>query len=361
MTVALGALLVASACGSGSDEAEDAATTNLVSDSEIVRLSSVMADIEEMRNHLSLTTSRMERQCMEDEGFFVHHEPPRTEEDFYVVYATPGSPPPQIADLPTSQEAAERGLGIKDQWIEYSAEDFRHSEIAPEEFVAQGRGYGEAYWETMNGHEQPDHSDLTPEEILELQEADPVAFGGCRGIVASQIYGVGAPGLEGIEPDDITSASAAPPVPEGLNLVAYELDFPTREANEVHRAWDECMTDRGHPSFPELYGMWAYVRSFYPDPPGTGSEQPWDIGQFDHLSVPPPADAPWDFDEAAEREIAFALDVASCADDVDYRAIMQHEWDQLTAAIVLEHETDIFIWRDQMEAALNQAQIALAE
>ncbi|QSB06386.1 hypothetical protein [Natronoglycomyces albus] len=341
---------------------EDSEEPEHIPQSELDRLRTVMVDINTTSNELTYATQRLKRQCMEDQGFDFHGETLVPQPSDFERYGSPGTPPILIEYLPSVAEAEETGLGIADEWIEHSSGDFRNPHLAHPGWEERGKEYNDAYYEAMNGKERLDYSSMSPEEILEDIQADPVAAGGCSGLVAAQIYGVGADGLDGIEPADITDPLSEPPLPEDLYLQYWDMDFPTPPIDDAHRLWEECLNDRGHPSIPETYAALLYARGFYEDPPGTNTDQPWDVGQFaPELALPRPEGGPWPFDEARKREIEFALDVAECADDTEYRQITQHEWDQLSAQVILDHETEIFVWRDQMEAAQIQAQSLLAQ
>lgn len=58
--------------------------------------------------------------------------------------------------------------------------------------------------------------------------------------------------------------------------------------------------------------------------------------------IGPPAESPWEFEEAKERDIDFMTNVAKCADEAELREIRQQGWDLALTEIALIDEQGLF-------------------
>ncbi|QSB06387.1 hypothetical protein [Natronoglycomyces albus] len=364
----IGATLLTSAAlltaCSGNDSAEDHGSA--ISQEDLDRISTAMADVNTTSGELRILGSRLMNHCMENYGFDVHPQLPRTNfDDDFVFHALPGTPPLDSSYLVSPETAREEGFGIFAEWTDVTAEDYIHPDMADSnpDFLARGREYADQYFYVQSGREPAEDSIQTMEEFLESLEAEPESAAGCGGEVASWLYADETPGLEDVNPEDITYRGPEPPVPDGVITEAWKLDFPTPEANQAMERWNDCLEERGNSRIKELGSIPPYVRSFYVQPPGTDDEGSlWWTGEgSDPGYMPAPSWAPLEFDEAAEREIALAVDVAECSEETDFKATLQHEWDQMLGKMAIEHEAALYVWRDQMEAALVRAQEVLAE
>lgn len=133
------------------------------------------------------------------------------------------------------------------------------------------------------------------------------------------------------------------------------------ETVEVLDAWDEwtmCVADRDHPEIEYRNGSvapWNYVALFYDGDNIAAAVDP------QSQSFDAPTGAPWPHEEALEKEIAFAVDLAECADEVQLRTIGQNAWDEVMRTFAVENETEIFAWYKVLQDSLAGAQAVLSK
>ncbi|MFD0558278.1 hypothetical protein FB566_3579 [Stackebrandtia endophytica] len=120
--------------------------------------------------------------------------------------------------------------------------------------------------------------------------------------------------------------------------------------------WSVCVADRGHPYFEfseHRLNLRGFVATFYEESGYQGSPE--------GPQHEPPPGAPWSPEEARANEIAFAVDVAECADETGLRKTMETEWRMTMEAVALENKDEIFAWHDSLEEALEAAGELIAE
>ena len=354
------ALVLSSCSGNGeTDSNGDDADDHRIPQEDIDRLNSSLAEANGLALELNQTASRLTRQCMEDEGY-MHHPEPLDLESEWMIRALPGTEVPDQEMLPETDVAATEGVGLHEEWIYTMSDDYVNPEIVNDsEWLELGRDHHDEYFDALHEMEFVDMEDLDEEEREELFSDDhQPEFGGCRGWTVQQIYGSDAPDLGEVDIDEV-DMDAIPPLPGDINPDPWEVDFDTPELLEAKEDWSSCLEERGTASTTVVSAVNPYVRSFYEDHPDP--EVAWDQTQGGEDGfMERPEDAPWEFDEAKEQEIAYITDVAECADETDLRETRQAEWDQTLASMVIDYEEEMYTWEDQVRTALEEAQEALA-
>ncbi|THV28709.1 hypothetical protein [Glycomyces paridis] len=334
------------------------------------RLQAALQEGMEVGGELDAILNRLMRRCLEDKGFTVHDEtelflwPSGAEGDLDLLdFQAP------VEQIPTAEEAAENGFMV---W----AETYDGSELAPEDEVPD---YMQDYYNTMEGP----WYDLSDEERLawnrayfgpavvawrdsndtdeeRLQEPEP---GGCDGEMHSAVYG---------EPTRITDVEDpsvlwewGEPNPLWVDWDYYDDIRDWRDlTREEERAFLVCLdadTEPGWDFNQDGYvDPFFYVHAFYPpDPANAGIE--FDPLPDAELAAMPeiPADAPYDYDTAFAAELALATAFAACADDTGYREAGRSQWRAMNIGRMLEHESEVYAWQEQMYAYLETAQALL--
>lgn len=268
------ALVLTSCSGSAdSDDADDNA--GRIPQADIDRLENSFAEANDLAVQLDLVTRRLVRQCMEDDGFTVHPESLDPDMD-YSIRAMPGSAVPEREYLPDTDQAETDGLGVHEDWLNVTSDDFEDPQAPDPEFMGMGTEYTDSYFHAMHEMDPVDHSELTPEELKDLMEDDSEPqYGGCVAVANNQIYGSDEDVLSDISGSDI-GMDGLPPIPGGLDLKPWYVEFETTELLEAHDNWNSCLEERGAPTVNRLVGLDAYVRSFYGEP--EDDTRPWTIG-----------------------------------------------------------------------------------
>lgn len=279
--------------------------------------------------------------CMSEAGFDVHPmgmtDTPVPWELESNTYPTVGSTPPALDSIPTVEEAADVGV---DLGVHHDPDNPTDGNVGPNDHLdlywsEMTQDYRDAYDMALYGQSQADRNNG------ENPEDGPEAKPGCQLDVYESI---------GFEETDILRPT--PLVSHAIGIGDYE----TVEVLDVWDDWTMCVADRDHPEIEyrdQSVYLWNYVALFYNDLSSALSSE----GQkFDA-----PTDAPWEYGEALEKEIAFAIDVAECADEVDLRAITQSSWDETMRVFAVDNEAIIFAWYENLTEALANAQAVLSE
>lgn len=359
------ALVLTSCSGNGdADNDEDPR----VPQEDVDRLNSELSEANVLAEDLSMVSNRITQQCMEDQGFSIHPssaavstEDDDADDDFGgVIIALPGSEVVGQDLLPETDVAATEGAGIGDRWIERQTDDAESDSSGSAEWENTDEEYQAEYNETRYELDFTDVSDLDENEITEYSSDDlHQTAKGCQGLTTHLIYGPDAAGLAGLSPDELHSFAILP-LPGNLDehTWPWDIDFYTSELQDTKHEWNACLDDRGTTTVSALGGVFDYVYSFYEDP--SDQEHGPDPADQDGY-MEPPEEAPWEFDEANEQEIDYITDLAECADDTDLREARQDAWDQTLAAMFLEHEDAMYLWEEDINDALEEAQRVLEE
>ena len=352
--------MLSSCSGNGETDPDSGdAEDHRIPQEDIDRLNSSLAEANELADQLDIAGSRITRQCMEDQGFTVHPSAPSTESD-RMVQALPGTEVPDQERVPETDVAATEGFGLHEEWEYTMSDEYENTEIATDpEWLGLGRDHHDEYFEALHDRELVDTSEFTEEELQEhFDDDNPPDIGGCQGATIVQIYGSDAPDLADVDLDEVDTRYF-PPMPADLNLDPWEIDFHTPELQEAKDDWSSCLEERGESSVSVVTAIGHYVRSFYEDHPDP--EVVWIHSDGNEEGfIERPEEAPWEFDEAKEREIDYATEIAECADETGLRETRQAEWDQTLASMVIEHEEEMYTWEDQVRTALDEAQDLLA-
>lgn len=331
--------LLATACGGAEDTPADTD-----------RIREAVGDAVALENRFHDAKNRLTVDCMTEAGFDVHPLDLTTEYAQNLdeqSKAFLGSDAPGLWELPSVDEAKERGLDVG----RYNDPDFDwdgyEKEQADDESTAQTDPFYEMDDEYREGYERARYGDefydfmYNPESGSESDDVPVEA--GCAGQVVeavTQTAGVDEEGL--VWPAALEDWEA--------QIALYNTETLATAQGE----WATCVEDRGHPRFEFTDGsinVWEYVNSFYEDMVDT------DTGE-DRM-YEPPAGAPWEFDEAYEKEVELAVDFAECADETGLRETMQSEWDNAMETIAVENREDIFAWHDRLEEAVNATEALL--
>lgn len=324
-----------SACGG--DPAEPEAETEVAGYSD--ELGTALAEAFEVELEVQEVVNRLLIDCMAEAGFEVHpfylSAPPQSWETEFNAYPTVGSAPPGVRDLPVTVEVAtEVGL---DLGVNYGPDKPFDNNVGPNDHL-------DVYWSEMTKQYRTEYEialyGQTDEERYSPDASDE-PLPGCESTVYESV---------GFVKEDV----ARPVVLDGMSIGsdAYETE-------EVLMAWDDwtvCVADRGHAEIEYRNGsldLWNYAALFYDNM--SGAVNP------DGQTFDAPVGAPWPYDEALEKEIAFAVDVAECADEGRLRDIAQTSWDEVMRSFAVDHEADIFAWHDVLKDALAGAQAVLSE
>ena len=331
------------------------------------RLVAALAEAGEVGHELDEIIARLLRRCMEDKGFTVHDESvlfvwPAQDAGESLQFTAPSD------HVPTAEDAAENGFMA---W----AQTYDGSGLAPEEEVPE---HMEAFHETMEGpffdlpseeREAWDRAYYGPEVVAWQEGNDTEAGalerpepGGCDGEVRRAVYG---------EPRRWVSPD------EGDHYVVWEWGSP----NPLYEDWDfeddlrdwrdlvreeetaflTCLDEGGNPGWDfndEGYiDTFFYLHALYPqDPANAGIEfdplPDWQLALMPEV----PEDAPYDYDTAFAMEVALAEAFAACADGTGYREAGQTQWQAMHIGRMLERETEVFAWQEEMNGYLETAQ-----
>ena len=349
------ALVLTSCSGDG-----DSDSGGEVPQEDIDRLSTALAETNELAIELDLITSRISRQCLEDEGFMEHPsplQPPRGG----ILQALPGSEVPDQYLLPETEVATTEGAGLHEEWVYAQSEDYENPHMSSNpEWRDAGSEYRDTYLDAkhrVNIEELSNLDEGLRDELL--PDGYEPEVGGCRGWANLLVYGSDTTELSDVDPNEL-EFDGLPPLPEDLNLDPWMIEFHTPKLVETKNEFNSCLEARGADAVSHVSAIDAFVRSFYEDHPDP--DVYWDLTQGDEDGfIERPADAPWEFDEAKEQEIAYITDVAECADETDLRETRQAEWDQTLASMVIDHEEEMYAWEEQVRVAIEEAQELLAE
>ncbi|TQL78005.1 hypothetical protein FB566_3580 [Stackebrandtia endophytica] len=337
---ALTAGVLLTGCGGESDDAVDPG--------EIAPITEAVDDAIQMESQLRGVISRLMIDCLTDAGFDVHAPDLTGDPDAWMAEEgfepLVGSDPPGSRDIPTVAEAEERGVYVGltlDPDREPDDDDGAWGYDPNDPFFAMPLEYQEEYQLARYGEEYLEAIAPGGDPGGEL----PVE-GGCSGEVNVAV--TEATGLENgkIEWPEVMGHSDA-----------HLAEFESETLLSARNAWSSCVEDRGHPYFEFSRGsvdLWNYGQMFYKDSSyysDSSESYPFD----------PPTGAPWEFDEAYPKEIAFAVDVAECADDSGLRETMTTEWNRTMSQAAMAHQEAIFAWHDSLEEALEAVQSLLTE
>lgn len=306
----------------------------------------------ELETEVLVAEYRLQTACMEAKGFDEHMPPDvvAVEQDLSVFLDDPYDLDWHYFSeiFPTVEEAEERGLH---QGMIMAADrgepiDYFEWDSHPPDF--------DAYRLELYGEEM--FSQMKEAEGAKGYEYDRSKLDGCLGEVFETLYD----GYHSVEPDPRESEWAGwrPVKPSLLDpFKVYEVYNDVQLQGKRHE-WSVCMEERDYPYFElnatHVMSPMSYAAHIY-----SGSEE-LDALRSDGQPVPP--DAPYDDpEEAYAAEIAFAVDVADCADTSGLREFAHTHWRDTMERLATQEETMVFAWRDQMETALAQAQQALAE
>jgi hypothetical protein len=326
---------------------------------------------------LQETLNRLVIDCMEGKGFDVH---PLYLTDLDMQGGTDreykqliGSEPPYKSDLPSLEKAGKEGFGNSkyfDPDIDIKAEKEKASEELGEDdpFYAESESYQEEYEKAQNGEEYYEFSRQSFEADDPKTSEDAPMVGGCTAEVNKAVYvkptkldeDEGGGEFYGIaKPDAITDFQA--------QLDLFQTDKLLDSRDKLYK----CVEAEGYPYFEYTEGLGLgfarYVDGFYADTangPGAQSTGSGDGGQgevTEKSDVELPPGAPWEFDKAYEEEKAFAVVVATCADDTGFRKTAKSEWDGAMVQLASDNEDEIFAWHDDLKSALEKAQQLLGK
>ena len=351
------AALVLSSCSGNGDTDNDESPR--VPQEDVDRLNSELSEAIGLAADLRGVGDRITRHCMEEQGFSIHPESLDSDVDMMQL-ALPGTEVLHNQLIPETDVASTEGLGQHEVWQDALSDDYVSSESdSSPEWEAAGEEYREEYLETRGERDFSEISDLDEDELPETPSSPDPGEAGCGALTNYMIYDSDAPELADIDRAEIFRF-AVPPLPADLTFEPYEIDFHTPELIEAKREWNACLDSRGAAPVSEVSGISAYVQSFYGEHPNEELGWNHEGGGEDQL-IDPPEEAPWGFEDAKEQEIAYATDLAECADETDLRETRQAEWDQTLASMALEHEEALYLWQEQVHAALEEAQQLLAD
>ncbi|MCD0446483.1 hypothetical protein LO763_22970 [Glycomyces sp. A-F 0318] len=349
-----------------------------VTDEDIAGIEASLANGSELSWELTQAETRVAAMCMEDLGFDVHDEnalhggvTPGRFEGFASPYAR----------IPTVEQAEEFAFG---QWISFGdspdAEAVREDpdylaftaaedgwwdpawDAAHEEWQATDEEYRQAWEEAFLGPERVAYEAAMSEALqagedpAEIDLGRQPPFGGCELETIEIVYG----GPERWEADDGDYWSR----PDTENPLASLGDAGYGEFSaryvEQEQAFLDCLDERG-------YGRWEfdevgrlptvdYLSRAYPEAIEL-------FGMPDDESVPELTDEAEDLLQAEGPEafeFAMALDFAECAEDSGLRDGTEAAWARMKVEQLIDRETEVYAWEQEIEGYLANAQDHLA-
>lgn len=320
-TGALAAGVLLTGCG-------DSSTTSDAND--IDALNEALLSAQNMAWQIEELRGRLIVDCMVDAGFDVH--PPGITESpaTYLGDDEPGligSSPTELYDFPTADEARENGVGMGITLAEDYVPPPQGDTPPDAPFYDMPEKYLDEYSLALSGDDETDFESGRG-CVGEVEEA----------LLATTGHEVGTPMY-----------------PKSLDAYAQENFYQSEALTDAQDNWSQCMNDLGHPYFDfrsNTVDLYSYAATFYRE---------YDPDQYSAIDNDPPPGAPWDHDEAFAKEIELAVDASECADETRLRESMQSAWDAAIETMVLDNETIIFVYHDEVEQALEAAQKLLTE
>jgi hypothetical protein len=343
-----------------------------VTGDDVDRIEQSLANGSQLAWELVQAEGRVAAMCMEDSGFEIHQPSalhgslsPNRFEGFASPYSR----------IPTVEQAEKFAFGL---WISYGetpeaeamssdpdylafvADDMGWSDPAEdaayEEWDAQPQEYKDAWDEAFYGAERVEYSDAMQEAFEEDPEAefDPAPeppFGGCEAETLEIVYG--GPGHDEIDGEDRWFR----PLPE--SPLTWVRDGDIYNELSAHYADQEqdflfCVQDRG-------YGEWEFD-DFGWLPTGSYLEQLYSPGTTYEggQEIPPLTEEAEDAADPQTYEFAMALDFAQCAEDSGLRDGSEEAWGELFVQQLIDRETEVFAWEQEIKDYLANAQDHIA-
>lgn len=366
------AALVLTACSGTEPEAAD----------ETGELQAVLNEAFAAHSELADVYHRVLIKCMAEAGYEVHS--PKLEEPGSLAWGgeEPELPadPPDLTDIPTVAESEENGFGVG-QYVPERVRTYEDSDFERMNDEYRDRYYRDLYGGDVVDNLSDDVGGFTQDDGGQtVQDLDQTFYmmadmgrgseadwesGGCHREVTDAIfapagdvdevpdYTRGLPGL-GYKPDVFAG---------GRSMEEYE-----SAVFDVRQDWSKCVADRGH-DYIELETYAQSVRTYvelfywskadYLERVGGGPNQSELADSIDEIPVPD--GAPWPHEVALEHEMAYAVDAAECADEVELRANLSSEWDATFDVVADEFESQVYAWHDAVRESLGKAQAVLSE
>ncbi|WP_112133429.1 hypothetical protein [Glycomyces dulcitolivorans] len=339
---------------------------------DVARIEQSLTNGSELAWELVQAEARVAARCMEDAGFEVHHPfllHGSMYPDRFEGFASPYSRIPTVEQAEkfafgqwvfhTETPAAE-AMRTDPDYLAFVADDMGWSDPAEDtvyqEWQAQDQEYRDAWEEAFYGPERFAYN----QAMNEAFEADPDAefdpgpqppFGGCELETLEIVYD--GPGHRETDGEDVWHR----PLPETpLTWVGDGTVYEELSAQYADQEQDFlfCVQDLG-------YGEWEfdslgwlpaafYLQQLYdPVPDGEGGPE-----------IPPLNDEAEDADDPQAYEFAMALDFAQCAETSGLRDGSEEAWAELYVAQLIDRETEIYAWEQQIKDYLANAQDHIA-
>ncbi|MDA1358634.1 hypothetical protein O1R50_03315 [Glycomyces luteolus] len=351
-----------------------------VTEADITAIEASIVNGSALAWELTQAETRVASMCMQDEGFTVHDTNrlhgsmiPNRFEGFDSPYAR----------IPTVEQAQKFGFGrwvwasdsdealamredmdflaftAEDQGWDTSADDASY-----EEWKAMDEEYKQAWMEAFVGPERAAYdaamqgafegADTAEEaeavDIEELGEQPP--FGGCELQTIEIVYG--EPLHREIDGEDYWSRpdteSPLTWIGDGELYGELSSDYADQEEDFLL-----CIGERG-------YSEWEFD-DFGWLPTGSYLDQIYGGGvYYDGMEeeVPPLAEEAEDSDDPVAYEFAMALDFAECAQDSGLRDGTDEAWARMSVEKVIDRESEVYAWEQQIKEYLANAQDYLA-
>jgi len=354
--------------------AEDPATAE-----EVSPLQAALYEAGDLYDELVEVYYRVLVSCMEGRGYEVHSPSLLSGASSWSDDFELPENPPDYASIPTVAKASENGFDIGQRY-EPTARHYQDTSFEDMAFEYQDAYYRDLYGDDLVDNLSPDYGGFGMDEDGQMvqdidftlaamatdgrSDSSDWTTGGCYAEVTDQIfaepsgeeladYSGGLPGL-GYRPDFHAG---------GRSLEEYEA-----AVQDVRDEWSACVAGRGH-DYIELtiYAteVMTYVALFYQSVSDYlkpyGNMPHGDDSFEEQVRNSPIADgAPWPYEQALEHEIAYAVDAAECAEDVELRETLTVEWDAAFEKVADEFEIKVFSWLDAVRDALGKAQALLS-
>ncbi|MDN3239119.1 hypothetical protein [Glycomyces tritici] len=329
---------------------------------------------------LTQAETRVASMCMQDEGFTVHDTvrlhgsmTPNRFEGFNAPYAR----------LPTVEQAGKFGFGSwvwaseseealamredldflaftavdqgwhdpaeDDAYAEWDAMDEEYKESWTVAFVgAERAAYDKAMSDAFEGADTPEEVEAVDTEALGPQPP----FGGCELKTIEIVYG--EPFHREVDGEDYWSR---PDMESPLTWIG-DGELYAELSNEYADQEEDfliCVSERG-------YGEWEFD-DFGALPVAWYLEQLYGGGaSYEGMEeeVPPLTEAAEDAADPVAYEFAMALDFAECAESSGLREGSDEAWARMSVQRVIDRESEVYAWEQQIQEYLNNAQDYIA-
>ncbi|WP_100444003.1 hypothetical protein [Glycomyces xiaoerkulensis] len=342
---------------------------------DIDRIERTLVNGSELAWELTQAEARVAQACMEDLGFTVHH--PTRLHGRSIPHRFEGFSSPYTR-IPLREHAEQWGFGVwmltdpemaaeireNPEYLEAAASEQTWRDPASfearERFDKSDEEYRREWLEAFAGPEkiayeqEMNAAHEAGEDIAELDLEEP-PYGGCELTTIEIVYG----GPEHHEADDGRTWWSKPSLESPLTWVGDGELYPELSAQYIdqERGSLDCVAERGHGewAFDDFGGLPVdqYLWQLYPDSPAV---QP----PAENLPEPPP-DAPEDPAGAKEYEFAMALDFAECARSAGLRDGSEEAWARMYVERLIDRETEVYAWEQEIEEYLGNAQEYIAE